>query len=287
MKKNHLLIMLAGVVVVAAAAWVMLRTPNGAPGKDAGTDANEPVRTALTDEAATAVAATADTTLDTTNTGTRAAALTPEEIAKLGEGRIITKNGAKFFLPTSEADKVVRNLDNLLDDEKRDAALAEALRLKTHPDAAVRSKAAFALNWLGVQGLEGLTSMLADPDPEVAKEASDYWKDLLGELESDYDKASLLVAAAQAYGDSIPMDVLEEFVTELQMLDDMNTIAGLKKILEDMKDPAKVALIGEAIDDMAEDSRPDLNQKERLKQADKIMSDILEQLAEEKAMLAE
>ena len=267
MAKKYLLALLA-VVILAVAAWFAMSPSAGfVAGKGGAGDGGLGV---------TAVAA---------NTNVMRRGLTPEEIEKLGEGHFITKNGKQYFRPTSEEDKITRLLGSLLDDDKEDAALAEALRLRNNPNADVRSKAASAFHWLGVKGLEGLTSMLNDPDPEIAEEAYEYWRDVIGELESDYDKASLLVAATQTYGDGISKDVLEALVTDAQMLDDMEAIMALREMIKEVDDPAKVAIVGEAIDDMADESQPDLSKEKRIEQADDIVRGLEEQMREDEEIL--
>ena len=259
-KKYHFALL--AVMVLAVAAWFVTR-----PSADIAVEPED----ARSEKGA----------MVTANTNVVRRSLTPEEIEKLGEGHFITKDGKQYFFPTREEDKITRRLTDLLDDDKQDAALEEAKLLKKHPNAEVRSTAASAFHWLGVKGLESLTSMLDDPDPDVAKEAYGHWRDVIGELQSDYDKASLLVAATQVYGDSISMEVLEELVLDAQMLDDMDAIAALKEMLKEMNDPEKITLVGEAIDDLADESQPDLSKKERLAQADQIAKELAAQAKED------
>jgi hypothetical protein len=207
--------------------------------------------------------------------------LTPADISALGDGKYIVTRGHQYFLADDEATKATATLDSLLDEGENADALKEAMRLKTHPNPDVRIKAAFALKWLGLEGLEGLTTMLVDPDPDVAEEANNYWKDMLNEIDSDYDKASLLVSAAQIYGKDVPIDILEDIVTELQMLNDQNTIAGLVELLKGVSDPERVQLIGDAINAMADEDSPDLAKEQRLRQAEEIARAIQEQEAYE------
>lgn len=274
MKQKHAVILLTGVVAVVAAVWMVSRSGGKAPGADgapsktgvAGSQGKVPPTDTRQGKGAASER--------TTNVVDEAARLQRiNEAVARGEGRIVKVKGRTYFLPHDESSKETKTLDEFLDDDKPEQALKEAMRLKNHPLPEVRSRAAFALSWLGIKGLEGLTSMLADPDPDVAEEANGYWKDMLGELESEYDKTSLLVGAAQVYGDKIPVDVLEDVVMELEMLEDVNTIAGLTEILKGLNDPEKIEIVGDAINNMADVDQPDLSKAERLRQAEQVQEE--------------
>ena len=146
-------------------------------------------------------------------------------------------------------------LDRLLDDEAYDKLLIEAKKLMKHPDPEVRSRVAFALHWAGLQGLSELTAMLADPDPEVAQEALDYWKTALADIESPADKAAMLDAAYTVTGDHTDVQVLEDLLSEFTFVDDeLIAAAHLAEMAGQSKNPAHAEAFIEALDGI---SQPD------------------------------
>lgn len=271
-------LVLLGVVLCIVLLRSSKEDVNDVSGTDAATERLG--RKAQQGRADTSQSSLAVTDSRVTNT-VRVKGLTPADIAALGSGKYILAKKHSYFLADDEATKATRELDSLLDDDKNDDALKEAMRLRTHPDADVRSKVAFALKWLGLEGLEGLTSMLNDPDPDVAEEVNGFWKDALNEIENDFDKTSLLVSAAQVYGKDVPVDVLEDIVTELQMLDDLNAISGLTALFKGVSDPEREAVIGGAINAMADEDKPDLSKEQRFVQAEAIARELQESESQE------
>ena len=134
---------------------------------------------------------------------------------------------------------ITKDLDNFLDDDNFAGVLREAARLKKNPNPEVRSRVAFALNWTGVKGLAELTSMLGDPDPDVASEAMTYWKMELADVESSADKAALLTAAVDALGPEMDADVFSDLLMEFTMLDEIDAVPNLVELLNRTNDPGQ------------------------------------------------
>lgn len=169
-------------------------------------------------------------------------------------------------LDPNDASVITKVLDELLDDDNFDAVLREAARLKTHADAEVRSRVAFALHWTGVKGLGELTSMLGDPDPDVAREAMDYWKSSLAEVDSSPDKAALLSAAAQALGPGMDSDTFGDLLTEFSMLDEYDAVPSLVDLLKQTEEPERVQEIIDTIDPIINSDAP-METKQDVEQA--------------------
>ena len=148
----------------------------------------------------------------------------------------------------ADARDVTRTLDALLDDDNTAAILREARRLSKHPDPEVRSRVAFAFNWVGVQALPDLTSMLGDPDPDVEDDVRTFWKDRLSEVENEMDKADMLEAAAEVGGDTMSLDFLDDLVMELSMLEEEVALPKLVEMLKRVEDKEQVELLTEAIE---------------------------------------
>lgn len=159
-------------------------------------------------------------------------------------------------LDPNDASVITKVLDDLLDDDNFAAVLREAVRLKTHADAEVRSRVAFALHWTGVKGLGELTSMLGDPDPDVAREALDYWKSSLAEVDSSPDKAALLSAAAQALGPGMDSEMFGDLLTEFSMLDEYDAVPSLVDLLKQTEEPERVQEIIDTIDPIINSDTP-------------------------------
>jgi len=148
-----------------------------------------------------------------------------------------------------EAERLTQALTDLLADNDMEAVLREALRLKKHPNAEVRSRVAFALNWVEMgDGLSELTSMLGDPDPEVAREIHGYWKTKVAEIEDSADKATLLGAAYTTFGDAIDAEFLGDILSEFQTVEDRDAVPRLSAMLEQSQSPEHIKEFISAMD---------------------------------------
>ena len=156
---------------------------------------------------------------------------------------------------TDEYNAATSKLDDLLDDEDYDALLVETKKLVQHPVAAVRSRVVLALHWAGLKGLDTLTAMLGDPDPDVAKEAFEYWKAAVSEITSDDAKAALLEAAYKVTGDHTDASMLEDILHEFVMFDNERVAAAyLIEMSKQVKNPEHEKMFIEAMDGF---SQPD------------------------------
>ena len=156
-------------------------------------------------------------------------------------------------------EQITEELDSLLDDENYDALLAEAKKLIKNPNAEVRSRVAFALHWAGLKGLGDLTSMLADPDPEVAQEAYDYWKTALADIEHSSDKAAMLDAAYAVTGDFTDNKLLDDILSEFTFVDEGDASAHLVEMARQSKNPEHVKMMIEAMDEISQPEKASEN----------------------------
>ena len=133
---------------------------------------------------------------------------------------------------------LLAKIDDLLDDDDYDKLLDQAAALIKHPNPEVRSKLAFGLHWAGLRGLADLTTMLGDPDPEVAQEALDYWKTALADVESSADKAALLDAAYTVTGDFTEDALVDDLLSEMLFVEDeLAAAAHLMEMARQSKNP--------------------------------------------------
>ncbi len=165
-----------------------------------------------------------------------------------------------------EAERVTQTLTDLLADNDMEAVLREATRLKKHPNAEVRSRVAFALNWTELGGgLSELTSMLGDPDPEVAREIQGFWKTKVAEIEDSSDKATLLDAAYTTFGDSIDTEFLGDILSEFQTVEERDAVPRLSAMLEHAKNPEHVKEFISAMDAFTQPESMSETKQEALK----------------------
>lgn len=187
----------------------------------------------------------------------------------------------KTSLP--DAMVVTRTLNDLLDDDNTEGILQEARRLSKHPDPDVRGEVAFAFSWVGVQALSDLTAMLGDPDPDVESDVRTFWTDLLSEVDNEMDKAAMLEAAADVFGDTISLDFLDDLVMELSMLEEEVALPRLMETLKRLEDKDRVALVIEAIEDITMPDDPATTKEEVLRQAAHYQTELEAELAAEAA----
>ena len=106
-------------------------------------------------------------------------------------------------------------LDRILDLGDRDASLSLARRMRLSDDRAERAAALGAFSWFGSRGMSDVTSMLADPDPELAAEAFETWKTSLGEIDDDSMRCELIVDAAKLVENDPEMGSLMMELTQI------------------------------------------------------------------------
>lgn len=249
MTRKKIILALAGCAVVAIALFVWL-----SGGRDGGASGKPAPSGQRLQGQATSVAQGAKTnglSVKGTKKTDRASA---EGALKKRTPRFSVLEGDD--LDANDASVITKVLDDLLDDDNFEAVLREAARLKTHADAEVRSRVAFALHWTGVKGLGELTSMLGDSDPDVAREALDYWKSSLAEVDSSPDKAALLSAAAQALGPEMDSETFGELLSEFSMLDEYDAVPSLVDLLKQTEEPERIQEIIDTIDPIINSDTP-------------------------------
>ncbi len=186
-------------------------------------------------------------------------------ISRDGSNRLVWAGGRWLHLEDSAI--VTKALDAALDDDDADKILAEAARLKQHADPEVRSRVAFALSWLGMRGLTDLTSMLTDPDPDVAAEVLGHWKSSLSEIESEPDKAALLGAAAEVLGSGMSDEMLSDLVMECSMLENEYALPQLVTLLGSVTKPEQKQEVIDALHTAMEHENPSDNEEVLRQQA--------------------
>ena len=161
---------------------------------------------------------------------------------------------------------LLAEIDELLDDDDYDTLLAQAAALIKHPNPEVRSKLAFGLHWAGLRGLADLTTMLGDPDPEVAQEALDYWKTALADIESSDDKAALLDAAYTVTGDFTEDGLVDDLLSEMLFVEDeLAAAAHLMEMARQSKNPAHQEKFIETMDSISMPDEESANIQQAIK----------------------
>lgn len=105
----------------------------------------------------------------------------------------VAKGGTLSPGRISRAEALQKILD--LGDQKTALSLARKLRLSENRDE--RLAALDAFGWYGTKGMADVTSMLADPDPELAAEALEVWEAGFEEISDDSLRCELIVDAAK------------------------------------------------------------------------------------------
>ncbi|HRR33379.1 MAG TPA: HEAT repeat domain-containing protein [Kiritimatiellia bacterium] len=165
---------------------------------------------------------------------------------------------------------LLAELDELLDNDDYDKLLEHAAKLIKHPNPEVRSKLAFGLHWAGLRGLADLTTMLGDPDPDVAQEALDYWKTALSDIESPEDKAALLDAAYTVTGDFTDEELLDDLLSEMLFVDDeLVAAAHLREMAKQSNNPAHQQKFIEAMDSISMPDDESANIQQAINSLDK------------------
>lgn len=179
---------------------------------------------------------------------------------------------------------LLAKIDDLLDDDDYDKLLDQAAALIKHPNPEVRSKLAFGLHWAGLRGLADLTTMLGDPDPEVAQEALDYWKTALADIESSDDKAAMLDAAYTVTGDFTEDGLVDDLLSEMLFVEDeLAAAAHLMEMARQSKNPAHQEKFIETMDSISMPDEESANIQQAINNLNKWASQEKRERAEEVA----
>ncbi len=84
------------------------------------------------------------------------------------------------------------DMTSCLDDGDFSAALAEARKLISSSNAAVRWQVYETLDWIGIEAVYDLADMMRDADSDLAREATESFWACLGDLPNDQAKLKLL-----------------------------------------------------------------------------------------------
>ena len=154
-------------------------------------------------------------------------------------------------------EELVKPLDDALDNDDKEAILRVAAQLKNDRSPEVRKQVAFALDWAGLAGLELLTSMLGDPDPDVQSEVLDYWKGGLSEISDQTAKSAMLIEAVKMQGEGLSLDSFEEMVDTacFELDDDRYVVATLVEMARNTGDEAtdRLKVLAENLNTYLED----------------------------------
>ena len=120
-------------------------------------------------------------------------------------------------------------IENALDDESLEAAIAcagEALRCKV---VEIRQNMVDTLGWFGAKALPELTPFLADDDSDVRESAMSEWTMALAEIEDDVERIGAVESAMGILNDE---DSLEELSGEYIGVDERLAVESLVRIIE-------------------------------------------------------
>lgn len=154
----------------------------------------------------------------------RAAKLADKDLDKLDKAELdkIMKDIVKLSEP------MIR-MRRMLDSGDRKGALHAAREMRFSESRIERRAALAVLGWIGDSALPELTSMLSDPDPEIAEEALDQWRQAMDEMETDDLRCELIIEAAKTFTDE---DLLFSMMLEMTKMDDAVVQKALTDILE-------------------------------------------------------
>lgn len=120
-------------------------------------------------------------------------------------------------------------MQKLLDDGDESGAQTVARQLMGSEYSEVRRDVIAVFGWVGVKALPDLSRMLADPDPDVARDAFEHWKRAVSEVADDASKAELLTAGMSVLASQSD---LEACVMEFDSLPDALAVRGLVTLIQ-------------------------------------------------------
>ena len=125
--------------------------------------------------------------------------------------------------PKSNIEDVTQALEGALDADNASNILQEARLLLKHQNPEVRRRVVDALAWTGLDGFKELTTLMTDPDPDVAEAAREAWKQEYSMMESSELKSELLKQvgdmAVQGGDNELAGDVVEMITMDMDMSD--------------------------------------------------------------------
>lgn len=139
------------------------------------------------------------------------------------------KNIAKEVPPTADELKIMEQIDEYVGDDEFRKIVQAARKIMNSPSPEVRSEAADAFGWAGVQGIKDLQKMLLDSDPDVAADAYDNWDSAVDEVEDEETQADLL---ADGIKNMTNQEDIEDALMSFDSMEDRYAIPQLVDIIE-------------------------------------------------------
>ncbi|HNX33083.1 MAG TPA: HEAT repeat domain-containing protein [Kiritimatiellia bacterium] len=156
--------------------------------------------------------------------------------------------------PKSNIEDVTKALDGALDADNASNILQEARLLLKHQNPEVRRRVVDALAWTGLDGFKELTTLMTDPDPDVAEAAREAWKQEYSMMESSELKSELLKQvgdmAVQGGDNELAGDVVEMITMDMDM-SDLVKVETLQGYLGQTEDAECIGKILDAINEVA------------------------------------
>ncbi|MFO7938031.1 MAG: HEAT repeat domain-containing protein [Kiritimatiellia bacterium] len=137
----------------------------------------------------------------------------------------------------SPEEKLVADMDTLIDVESYNEAIKLARELMKSKDPKIRLAAAENLGWIGIEALPELSLMISDANQEVAESAFNYWLQAVDNLEDDKQKAGLLVEGLKNVDDELSV---EEGVMLINSMPEDVGVRALVSIIEEGNSVASV-----------------------------------------------
>ena len=117
--------------------------------------------------------------------------------------------------PGSADERAIERLEEAVEKEDFEAALAIVTELKDSTNVAVRLRCVESIGWFGGKSAKVLESFLADPDKDIRSEAQDQWDSAVNDIEDDHEKGVLVESAMTLVRDR---DVMDTVATQLNDL---------------------------------------------------------------------
>lgn len=160
---------------------------------------------------------------------------------------------------------VAEKLQQALDDDKTAEINKLAKEMLASDNQEARIKAVEALGFAGWDGLTTLTTLLLDPDPEVAEAARSAWQFQLSEMDDTNAKLKMMAGAATLVAEQ-DSEFLEELLTEygMEAEDKQRIDLALSLYTEQLPDASKKVIV-EALDEITQPDNDSSNIEEARK----------------------
>lgn len=152
--------------------------------------------------------------------------------AKIIEELLVLVQKGGLLTPPSDQEKFSRAeaLRMITDVGRNRVTRAVARTLRTSRNRDERQAALDAFSWVGSEALAELTSMLADPDAEIAKEAFEDWTQALHEVDDDSIRCEAIKEAVKTIDD---VDEINSIMLELAQVEFYLAVETLDAVILD------------------------------------------------------